>query len=45
MIPGHGKFPVAGADIPELRHGFGHTVELAVHEVARGRREDPAAPL
>ena len=39
MIPGHGKFPVTGTDIPELHHGFVHTVELAVYEIPRGDEE------
>jgi len=36
MIPGHGKLPVAGPDIPELHDGFSHAVELAIHEVPGG---------
>src|SRR5574340_403974 len=39
MIPSDGKLSVTGADLPELRHGFGHVVELSIHEIPGGDEE------
>jgi hypothetical protein len=39
VVTGHGIFPIAGTDLPELRLGFSHTVELAIHKVARGNEK------
>ncbi len=36
VVPGDGELPVPGTDLPQLRRGLGHAVELAVHEIARG---------
>jgi hypothetical protein len=39
VVTGHGKFPIAGTDLPKLRRGVSHTVELAIHKVARGHEK------